>query len=113
MRFEMDLYGECASGEAVHESLCPLKGVERKDVISCHTREHRRPVYGCRRNSEERYAGRSRDPERDSHTQRSERIIRFAFEYAREHKRKKVLMSDKSNAMNHQRRICGNAYSKS
>ena len=100
MRFEMDLYANVRPVKLLHESLCPLKGVERKDVDFVVIRENTEGPYMdaggiLKKDTLDEVA-----IQNEIHTRKGvERIIRFAFEYAREHKRKKVLMSDKSNAM--------------
>jgi len=100
MRFEMDLYANVRPVKLLHESLCPLKGVERKDVDFVVIRENTEGPYMDAGGILKKGTLDEVAIQNEIHTRKGvERIIRFAFEYAREHKRKKVLMADKSNAM--------------
>ena len=106
MRFKMDLYANVRPVRLLDESLCPLKGVEPKDVDFVVIRENTEGVYidagGIfRQGTAEEVA-----IQEDINTRKGvERVIRFAFEYAVKNKkadgsaRSRVLMCDKSNAM--------------
>jgi 3-isopropylmalate dehydrogenase len=100
MRFKMDLYANVRPVKLLEESLCPLKGVKPSDVDFVVIRENTEGLYMD--------AGGVLKPgtldevatQEDYNTRKGvERVIRYAFEYARKHARKKVLMSDKSNVM--------------
>jgi 3-isopropylmalate dehydrogenase len=100
MRFKMDLYANVRPVKLLHESLCPLKNVKPEDVDFVVIRENTEGLYMD--------AGGVLKPgtpdevatQEDYNTRKGvERIIRYAFEYAKLHRRKKVLMSDKSNVM--------------
>ena len=106
MRFKMDLYANVRPVRLLDESLCPLKGVEPKDVDFVVIRENTEGVYVdaggiFRQGTAEEVA-----IQEDINTRKGvERVIRFAFEYAVKNKkadgsaRSRVLMCDKSNAM--------------
>lgn len=100
LRAKLDLYVNARPVELFDASLTPLRGRSEDDIRFIIFRE----------NTEGLYAGlggqfRRGDPEEiaiqeDVNTRRGvERIIRYAFDYARSRKLDKVLMSDKSNAM--------------
>jgi 3-isopropylmalate dehydrogenase len=102
MRFKMDLYANVRPVKLLEESLCPLKNVKPADVDFVVIRENTEGVYmdmgGCfKRDTPDEVA-----TQEDINTRKGvERVIRFAFEYARQHGRKKVLMCDKSNVMSY------------
>ena len=100
MRFKMDLYANVRPVKLLDESLCPLKNVTPKDVNFTVIRENTEGLY-CdiggvfKPGTPDEIA-----VQEDVNTRKGvERIIRFAFDYARQHGRKKVLMADKSNVM--------------
>src|SRR5262249_26557480 len=100
MRFKMDLYANVRPVKLLDESLCPLKNVKPEDVDFTVIRENTEGLY-CdiggvfKQGTLDEIA-----VQEDVNTRKGvERIIRFAFEYARSHGRKKVLMADKSNVM--------------
>jgi 3-isopropylmalate dehydrogenase len=100
MRFKMDLYANVRPVKLLDESLCPLKGVKPGDVNFTVIRENTEGLY-CdiggvfKQGTSEEIA-----VQEDVNTRKGvERIIRFAFDHARQHGRKKVLMADKSNVM--------------
>jgi len=106
MRFKMDLYANVRPVRLLDPSLCPLKGVEPKDVDFVVIRENTEGVYvdagGCfKRDTADEVA-----VQEDINTRKGvERIIRYAFEYCERHRkqdgssRSRVLMSDKSNVL--------------
>jgi len=100
MRFKMDLYANVRPVRLLDPSLCPLKNVTTGDVNFTVIRENTEGVYtdvggNFKLGTPEEVA-----TQEDINTRRGvERVIRFAFEYARSNGRKKVLMSDKSNVM--------------
>jgi 3-isopropylmalate dehydrogenase len=108
MRFKMDLYANVRPVRLLDAALCPLKGVEPKDLDFVVIRENTEGVYVdaggvFKQGTEDEIA-----VQEDINTRKGvERIIRYAFEYAERHQkldgspRKRVLMSDKSNAMTH------------
>ena len=106
MRFQMDLYANVRPVRLLDASLCPLKGVEPKDVDFVVIRENTEGLYvdsgGCfKKGTLDEVA-----VQEDINTRKGvERIIRYAFEYCERHKkrdgspRKRVLMADKSNVL--------------
>jgi 3-isopropylmalate dehydrogenase len=106
MRFKMDLYANLRPVRLLDESLCPLKGVEPKDVDFVVIRENTEGVYLDRGSITGQGTANEVAVQEDINTRKGvERIIRFAFEYCVNSKkadgsaRGRVLMCDKSNAM--------------
>ncbi len=106
MRFQMDLYANVRPVRLLDASLCPLKGVEPKDVDFVVIRENTEGVYLDRGSISGQGTAEEVAIQEDINTRKGvERIIRFAFEYCVNSKkadgraRGRVLMCDKSNAM--------------
>jgi 3-isopropylmalate dehydrogenase len=100
MRFKMDLFANVRPVKLLHESLCPLKNARPADVDFVVIRENTEGVYMDMGGYFKRDTPDEIATQEDINTRKGvERVIRFAFEYARTHGRKKVLMSDKSNVM--------------
>ena len=106
MRFQMDLYANVRPVRLLDTSLCPLKGVEPKDLDFVVIRENTEGVYVDRGS----ISGQGTDDEvaiqEDVNTWKGvRRIVRYAFEYCLHNRkadgspRNRVLMCDKSNAM--------------
>ncbi len=100
MRFKMDLYANVRPVKLLDEALCPLKGVKPDDIDFTIIRENTEGLY-CdvggvfKQGTPEEIA-----VQEDVNTRKGvERVIRYAFEYARKHSRKRVLMTDKANVM--------------
>ena len=108
MRTRMDLYANVRPVRLLDAMLCPLKGVEPKDVDFVVIRENTEGLYAD--------VGETRNPgtpdevaiQQDVNTRKGvERIIRYAFEHAVSNlkpdgsPRQRVLMADKSNVMTH------------
>jgi 3-isopropylmalate dehydrogenase len=99
-RFELDLYVNYRPVRLLDDRLCPLKGRTRADVDFVVFRENTEGVYVG-------VGGRFKPDTEDEIAMQEEvntykgvhRIIRYAFEYARAHGRRRVCMTDKSNAM--------------
>ena len=100
LRFRLDLYVNARPVELLHDRLTPLRDRTEKDI--------RMMVF--RENTEGLYVGvggvfKQGEPEEiavqeDVNSRKGvERIIRYAFQYARQNGGKRVCMSDKSNAM--------------
>ncbi len=100
LRFGLDLYANVRPVKLLDARLCPLKDRREEDVNFVVIRE----------NTEDLYVGIGgffkRDTKDEVAIQESintrkgvERIIEFAFDYARRHGLKTVTMSDKSNAL--------------
>jgi 3-isopropylmalate dehydrogenase len=100
MRFKMDLYANVRPVRLLDASLCPLKNVTPDDVKFTVIRENTEGVYTDMGGNFKFGTSDEVATQEDINTRRGvERVIRFAFEYARANGRKKVLMSDKSNVM--------------
>src|ERR1700724_1607174 len=108
MRSRMDLYANVRPVRLMDASLCPLKGIEPKDLDFVVIRENTEGVYGdlgglLKQGTPDEVA-----IQEDINTRKGvERIIRYAFEYCASNTkvdgsaRRRVLMCDKSNAMTH------------
>jgi 3-isopropylmalate dehydrogenase len=108
MRFKMDLYANVRPVRLLDAALCPLKGVEPKDVDFVVLRENTEGVYTDAGGVFKQGTPDEIATQEDINTRKGvERIIRYAFQYCEEHTklngsaRSKVLMCDKSNAMTH------------
>jgi 3-isopropylmalate dehydrogenase len=108
MRFKMDLYANVRPVRLLDASLCPLKGVEPKDVDFVVIRENTEGVYTDAGGVFKQGTPDEIAIQEDINTRKGvERIIRYAFEYCEQHPkldgspRRRVLMVDKSNAMTH------------
>jgi 3-isopropylmalate dehydrogenase len=100
MRFKMDLYANVRPVKCLDESLCPLKNARTTDIDFVVVRENTEGAYVdvggvFKLGTPDEIA-----VQEDVNTRKGvERVIRYAFEFARQHGRKKVLMTDKSNVM--------------
>ena len=108
MRFHMDLFANVRPVRLLDASLCPLKAIEPKDIDFVVIRENTEGVYGDLGGVFKKGTPDEIATQEDINTRKGvERVIRFAFDYARSHPkldgspRKRVLMCDKSNAMTH------------
>ncbi len=102
MRFKMDLYANVRPVKLLDESLCPLKNVSPSDIDFVVIRENTEGVYMDMGGYFKKDTPDEVATQEDVNTRTGvERIIRFAFDYARQHGRKKVLMADKSNVMSY------------
>jgi 3-isopropylmalate dehydrogenase len=108
MRFKMDLYANVRPVRLLDAALCPLKGVEQKDVDFVVIRENTEGVYTDAGGVFKQGTPDEIAIQEDINTRKGvERIIRYAFDYCEQHKkldgspRRRVLMCDKSNAMTH------------
>ena len=100
MRFKMDLYANVRPVKLLDESLCPLKNAKPEDVDFVVIRENTEGVYMDMGGLFKAGTPDEVATQEDINTRKGvERVIRFAFEYAKTNGRKKVLMSDKSNVM--------------
>src|SRR2546423_10936737 len=100
LRFKLDLYVNARPVELLHDRLTPLRDRSTKEIRMMVIRENTEGLYvgvgGCfQKDTAEEIA-----IQEDVNSRKGvERIIRYAFEYARQNKLKRVCMSDKSNAM--------------
>jgi 3-isopropylmalate dehydrogenase len=108
MRFQMDLYANVRPVRLMDAALCPLKGVESKDIDFVVIRENTEGVYGDLGGVFKKGTADEVAVQEDINTRTGvERIIRYAFDYCEKHpkqdgsRRTRVLMCDKSNAMTH------------
>jgi 3-isopropylmalate dehydrogenase len=113
MRSKMDLYANVRPVRLLDASLCPLKGIEPKDIDFVVIRENTEGVYGDLGGVFKQGTPDEVAIQEDVNTRKGvERIIRYAFEYCASNKklddlnvnvspRRRVLMCDKSNAMTH------------
>src|SRR5450759_1768448 len=108
MRCQMDLYANVRPVRLLDASLCPLKGVEPKDLDFVVIRENTEGVYGDLGGVFKQGTSDEVAIQEDINTGKGvERIIRYDVEYCASHRkldgspRERVLMCDKSNAMTH------------
>ncbi len=108
MRFKMDLYANVRPVRLLDAALCPLKGIEPKDIDFVVLRENTEGVYTDAGGVFKQGTPDEIATQEDINTRKGvERIIRYAFEYCGRHAkrngspRNRVLMCDKSNAMTH------------
>ena len=102
MRFGFDLYANVRPVRALCDRLVPLKNRTAKDVDFVVFRENTEGIYVGMGGQFKRGTLDEVAINEDVNTRKGvERIIRAAFDYAKAHKKTKVLMADKSNAMRH------------
>jgi len=102
MRFQMDLYANVRPVRLLDDSLCPLKNAGIEDVNFTVIRENTEGVYAGMGGNFKFGTPDEIATQEDINTRKGvERVIRFAFDYARGNGRKRVLMADKSNVMTH------------
>ncbi len=102
MRFRMDLYANVRPVKLLDAALCPLKNATPEMVDFTVIRENTEGVYMDMGGVFKRDTPDEVATQEDINTRKGvERVIRFAFDYARQHARKKVLMADKSNVMSY------------
>jgi 3-isopropylmalate dehydrogenase len=100
LRFKLDLYVNARPVELLHDRLTPLRDRKERDIRLIVFRENTEGLYVgvggfFKKGRPEEIA-----VQEDVNSRKGvERIIRHAFDYARQHGLKRVCMSDKSNAM--------------
>ena len=100
LRFRLDLYVNHRPVRLLDERLCPLKGRTTRDINFVIFRENTEGLYAgvggfFKKGTPDEVA-----IQQDINTRKGvERICRHAFKYAMAHGRRRVLMSDKSNAL--------------
>ncbi len=100
MRFRMDLYANVRPVKLLDESLCPLKNIKSEELDFVVIRENTEGPYVDAGGVLKQGTADEIAVQEDFNTRNGvERVIRFAFEYAHNHGRKQVLMTDKSNVM--------------
>jgi 3-isopropylmalate dehydrogenase len=100
LRFKLDLYVNARPVELLHQRLTPLQGRTEKDIRLMVVRENTEGLYVGVGGFFKKGTADEIAVQEDVNSRKGvERIIRFAFEYARSKSLKRVCMSDKSNAM--------------
>ena len=100
LRFKLDLYVNARPVELLHARLTPLRDRTERDIRLVVFRENTEGLYVgvggfFKKGTPDEIA-----VQEDVNSRKGvERIIRYAFEYARQNRLKRVCMSDKSNAM--------------
>jgi 3-isopropylmalate dehydrogenase len=102
LRFGLDLYANVRPVKLLDEKLCPLKGAGLSDVNFTVIRENTEGAYVNAGGILKKGTPDEIAIQEEIHTRKGvERVIEYAFDYARRAGRSKVCMSDKSNAMTH------------
>lgn len=102
MRFGFDLYANVRPVRALSDKLVPLKGRGAKDVDMVVFRENTEGIYVAIGGQFKRGTLDEVAINEDVNTRKGvERIIRAAFDFAKQSGRRRVHMADKSNAMRH------------
>jgi len=101
LRFKLDLYVNARPVELLHDRLTPLRDRTEKDIRLIVFRENTEGLYVGVGGFFKKGTADEIAVQEDVNSRKGvERIIRYAFEYARRNGLKRVCMSDKSNAMN-------------
>ncbi|MGB8654748.1 MAG: 3-isopropylmalate dehydrogenase [Candidatus Acidiferrales bacterium] len=100
LRFKLDLYVNVRPCVLMDRRFTPLKDREEKDVNFVVFRENTEGLYVGMGGIFKKGTADEIATQEDVNTRKGvERIIRYAFEWARKHGRKRVCMADKSNAL--------------
>jgi 3-isopropylmalate dehydrogenase len=100
LRFKLDLYVNARPVELLHERLTPLRDRKEKDIRLIVFRENTEGLYVGVGGFFKKGTADEIALQEDVNSRKGvERIIRYAYEYARKNGLKRVCMSDKSNAM--------------
>jgi 3-isopropylmalate dehydrogenase len=100
LRFKLDLYANVRPCALLDARLTPLRDRGEEDVQFTVIRENTEGLYVGMGGFFKKGTPDEIATQEDVNTRKGvERILRFAYEYAREHGRKRVCMSDKSNAL--------------
>jgi 3-isopropylmalate dehydrogenase len=100
LRFKLDLFVNARPTELFHERFTPLKDRTCNDIRLIVFRENTEGIYvGAGGFFKKGTPDEIATQEEINSRKGVERIVRFAFDYARSHKFKRLCMSDKSNAM--------------
>jgi 3-isopropylmalate dehydrogenase len=101
LRFKLDLYVNARPVELLHDRLTPLRDRTERDIRLIVFRENTEGLYVGVGGFFKKGTADEIAVQEDVNSRKGvERIIRYAFVYARQRKLKRVCMSDKSNAMN-------------
>ena len=99
-RFRLDLYVNYRPVRCLDDRLCPLKGFAARDIDFVVFRENTEGAYVGAGGHLKKGTPDEVAVQEDVSTRKGvERILRYAFEFARLRGRKRVVMSDKSNAL--------------
>jgi 3-isopropylmalate dehydrogenase len=100
LRFQLDLFVNARPSELFHERLTPLRDCRPADINVMIFRENTEGLYAGVGGFFKKGTADEIAIQEDVNSRKGvERILRHAFEFARSHKRKRLCMSDKSNAM--------------
>jgi 3-isopropylmalate dehydrogenase len=100
LRFKLDLYVNARPVELLHDRLTPLRDRSERDIRLIIFRENTEGLYVGVGGFFKKGTADEIAVQEDVNSRKGvERIIRYAFEYARQRGLKRVCMSDKSNAM--------------
>jgi 3-isopropylmalate dehydrogenase len=100
IRFNLDLYVNQRPVRVLDARLCPLKGRTEQDVNFVIFRENTEGLYVGMGGVFKKDTAEEVAVQEDVNTRKGvERILVYAFEYARQHGLKRVCMSDKANAL--------------
>ncbi len=100
LRFKLDLFVNYRPVKLTDVNLCPLKNKSEEDIDFVVFRENTEGLYVGMGGIFKKGTPDEIATQEDVNTRKGvERIIRYAFEYAKEKGRTKVTMSDKSNAL--------------
>jgi 3-isopropylmalate dehydrogenase len=99
-RFKLDLYMNLRPIKCLHDRLCPLKRWKAEDIDFVVFRENTEGLYVGMGGIFKKGTADEIAIQEDVNTRKGvERIIRAAFEHAKRHRRGRVTMCDKSNAL--------------
>ncbi|MGH9715780.1 MAG: isocitrate/isopropylmalate dehydrogenase family protein [Candidatus Acidiferrales bacterium] len=100
LRFKLDLYANVRPCALLDRRLTPLKDREEKDIRFVIIRENTEGLYVGMGGFFKKGTADEIATQEDINTRKGvERVLRYAFDYARNHHRKRLCMSDKSNAL--------------
>lgn len=100
LRLKLDLFANTRPCKLLDRRLTPLRDRDEKDVQFTVIRENTEGLYVGMGGFFKKGTADEIATQEDVNTRKGvERILRYAYEYARKHGRKRVCMSDKSNAL--------------
>lgn len=100
LRFGLDLYANLRPVELLDPRLTPLKNRTEAELEFVIIRENTEGLYAGLGGNFKKGTADEVAIQEDINTRKGvERVIRFAFDYARRHRRTRLVMSDKSNAL--------------
>jgi 3-isopropylmalate dehydrogenase len=100
IRFGLDLYVNQRPVKLLDARLCPLKNITERDINFVVLRENTEGAYAGLGGNFKRDTPEEVAVQEDVNTRKGvERILVYAFEYARRHSLKRLCMTDKANAM--------------